>query len=74
MQWLSRCQTTENSVVPYYMSPESANNSVQSIHNILTVHELSSIMAMADYTIDYLPTSLPAVVSTENFETRMQIV
>jgi hypothetical protein len=46
-----------NHTIPYFMSPETANNSLQSIHNILTTHEIEQIMESSDY---HLPTNLPS--------------
>jgi hypothetical protein len=46
-------------IVPYFMSPETANNSTHSIHNILTEKEIAQIMeSCANYNLDYLPVIL----------------
>ena len=51
--------STRSDIVPYFMSPETANNSTQSIHNILTEREIEQIMeSCSNYNLDYLPSSL----------------
>jgi hypothetical protein len=53
------CISSQTNVVPYFMSPETANNSTQSIHNILTEREIEQIMDnCSNFNTDYLPATL----------------
>jgi hypothetical protein len=62
------CILSQTDVVPYFMSPETANNSTQSIHNILTEREIEQIMEnCSNFNTDYLPSTLiirPQITNT----------
>jgi len=62
------CISSQTDVVPYFMSPETANNSTQSIHNILTEREIEQIMDnCSNFNTDYLPSNMiirPQITNT----------
>lgn len=62
------CISSQTDIVPYFMSPETANNSTQSIHNILTEREIEQIMEnCSNFNTDHLPSNMiirPQITNT----------